>query len=246
MNPAPAPSDIALFVALTLISALLDWRWLYPALERASAAGTPGVRVRFYSLGIAWEWVFTAAVIALWLAHGRPWSALWLAPPTTLRAVASLVVAAGGVTMIWMQHRGLVAGDMSRARRHLTGAEAMLPRTSSERVGFAALSVTAGICEEILFRGFVPWVLAAWVGPVPACVLGSLLFGFAHYYLGQDAAIRAAIAGALFTCVVVLTGSLLPAIVIHAAADLSAGEIGFRMFTRDIGQESQPAAPAEA
>jgi len=227
MNPAPGPFDIALFVALTLISALLDWRWLYPALERASAAGTPGVRVRFYSLGIAWEWVFTAAAIALWLAHGRPWSALWLAPPT-------------------MQHRGLVAGDMSRARRHLTGAEAMLPRTSSERVGFAALSVTAGICEEILFRGFVPWVLAAWVGPVPACVLGSLLFGFAHYYLGQDAAIRAAIAGALFTCVVVLTGSLLPAIVIHAAADLSAGEIGFRMFTRDIGQESQPAAPAEA
>jgi membrane protease YdiL (CAAX protease family) len=30
----------------------------------------------------------------------------------------------------------------------------LLPRSSTDRLGFVAFAVTAGICEEILYRGF--------------------------------------------------------------------------------------------
>lgn len=230
MSVGPGTLDMVLFIAVALVSAVLEWKIFYPALVRSSAAGRPGARSRYYAGGIAWLWALTACVLALWIVRARAWAALGLAPLAGARLAIAIAVAAGSVALVLVQTRSMLAGNLERVRAQFEGAEPMIPRTASERAGFAALSVTAGICEEILFRGFVAWYLAAWVGPVPAYALSILLFGFAHVYLGRDGAITAAVLGTLFTCIVVLTGSLLPAIVLHIARDLSAGAIGYRLM----------------
>ena len=41
--------------------------------------------------------------------------------------------------------------------------------------------VLIGPCEEIFFRGFVQGTFAAWKGPVVGLIVGSILFGLAHF-----------------------------------------------------------------
>lgn len=101
---------------------------------------------------------------------------------------------------------------------------ALLPRNRAEKGVFAGLSLAAGLGEELAYRGYLVPVLAglmeSWWGGV---VVSSLAFGLAHTYQGPLGVARATVLGALFAGSFVLSGSLLPAVVAHAAVDLAAG-----------------------
>jgi membrane protease YdiL (CAAX protease family) len=223
--------DHVLFAAIAIVSPLVDL-WLYPMLVRASAAGVPGVRARAYVVNLLTAWGLTACVIGLWAARGRPWSALRLGFATPLRLGAGLALAVAFLVLLLVQRRALVARPdrLARLASKLSNAEALLPHTPGELRGFAAVSITAGICEELLFRGFLMWYFAGW-GVVAAVVVSSLFFGFAHIYLGVPHVPRTAILGLVFALIVVAAGSLWPAIIIHAAIDLNSGDLGYRALS---------------
>jgi membrane protease YdiL (CAAX protease family) len=101
-----------------------------------------------------------------------------------------------------------------------------VPHTPDELRLWTALSVTAGICEEILFRGYLTALVASWIGPLAGVAVACLMFGFAHLYLGARGAARAAVMGAVMAGVVALTGSLWVAMILHAAVDLHSGALG--------------------
>jgi membrane protease YdiL (CAAX protease family) len=113
-------------------------------------------------------------------------------------------------------------------RKAIGRAEYLLPRTSGERAFFAAVSITAGCVEELIYRGYIFWYVEAFWGTVAALVASSLLFGLVHLYLGRVHAVRNAFLGLLLGIVVLLAGSLWPAIAIHAMMDLVAGDLGWR------------------
>ena len=60
--------------------------------------------------------------------------------------------------------------------------ELMLPHSRAELALFFKLSITAGICEELLYRGYLIWYLSHWLSIYPAAALASLLFGIARGY----------------------------------------------------------------
>lgn len=98
-----------------------------------------------------------------------------------------------------------------------------LPATSSERAWFAAVSVTAGICEEILFRGFLlhylhvfPWHLPL----TPVLFIAAAIFGLQHLYQGRAGTVVNSLMGLLVSLLFLLTGSLLAPMVLHAVMDL--------------------------
>jgi membrane protease YdiL (CAAX protease family) len=93
---------------------------------------------------------------------------------------------------------------------------------------FALVAITAGVCEEVLVRGYLLWYFAT-LSPLPVAVLvSSALFGAGHIYLGRSHAVRALVVG-LFMCgLVIATHSLWPAILLHAAIDGVSGELAFR------------------
>jgi uncharacterized protein len=245
--------DHVLFALLALVWPLVDWLWLYPLLSRAVAAGVPGARGRAYLVNMLTAWGLTACVIVLWMTHWRPWAALELGASTPLRLGIGFALAALYLSLAWTQRRAILArpGRLERVRRQLGSADALLPRTPGERRGFAMVAVTAGICEEVLYRGFVMWYVAAWFAPlVPhaisvalAVVISSVLFGFAHVYLGAAHVLKTAIAGLVFALIVVSAGSVWPAIIIHAAMDLLAGDLGFRALGAMPAGSSDPSAP---
>jgi membrane protease YdiL (CAAX protease family) len=110
-------------------------------------------------------------------------------------------------------------------RRSLAQAPGLLPETFQERRWFAAVSITAGICEEVLCRGFLIGFLMRMPGglhlPIGvALVLSAVFFGLNHIYQGKVGLISTTLGGLAFGGLFLLTGSLLLPMLFHAAADL--------------------------
>jgi hypothetical protein len=144
--------------------------------------------------------------------------------------------------LVW-QRRALLARPDRRARvrKALKFGEPLIPHTESERRLFWLVSATAGCCEEIFFRGFLTWYLSAWVGPIAAVLLASLIFGVGHVYLGAAQVPKTAMIGLILAIVVSLTGSLWPAMLLHAAVDWNSGEMGFKLLSSASTIEPPPA-----
>jgi CAAX protease family protein len=221
--------DAAFFLFIALVSPLADL-WFYPRLERASAAGVPGVRPRYYLAGAASLWLLAGCAIALAMRRHLPWSDLRLGVPSPLRMAigAAFVVAWTGLAL--MQRRALLAKP-ERLRRVMQihhKSEALSPHSRHELKVFSLLAVSAGFCEEVVYRGFVIWFVAMWIGLAPAVIVSSILFGSAHLYLGAKHVLRTAIVGLFFAGIAVASASLWPVIVIHALMDLIGGDITLR------------------
>jgi hypothetical protein len=85
----------------------------------------------------------------------------------------------------------------------------------------AVISLLAGVCEEILFRGVLQGGLALHWGTGPALIVASLVFGLAHCVNPAYAVVAAAI-GAGFGGLWLWNGNLLVPIVAHAIYDFVA------------------------
>jgi uncharacterized protein len=229
----PGAFDYAV-VALLVLETIFEWKCYCPRCVQAIRAGVPGARGNLYRYEIGALWMTTLFVLMLWIVRARPWSALWFGSVVPWRLSIGILAAAIVVALLLLQLRRVQKAltrpkAVARLRKQLEFATAIVPETSGERRAFWLVSITAGICEEILFRGFLMWLIAAWTDLLVAVIISSLLFGCMHIYLGAAQVPKTAIVGLLLAIIVVASGSLWPAIVIHAAVDLNAGETGFRV-----------------
>ena len=71
-----------------------------------------------------------------------------------------------------------------------------------------ALSITAGVVEEIVYRGFVLWYLANFMPLWAALLLSSVFFGLGHSYQGKSGALRTGLVGLVFAILYVMSGSI--------------------------------------
>lgn len=220
--------DILLLVLLALVAPIVERRD-YQKIRPKLASGEPGARLAYYGRAIRWEWGFTAVLVAFWLGMGRSFAELGLGAPESWRFWAGLTAALALSALLFWQGRGLDQRpkDQESVRRQLEGALELMPETRRELTRFSWLSITAGVCEEIVYRGFLIWLLAALVGPVTAVIGSSLIFGAGHLYLGVRGALRATILGLILALLFVFTGSLWAPILLHAAMDLASGRLAY-------------------
>jgi membrane protease YdiL (CAAX protease family) len=95
------------------------------------------------------------------------------------------------------------------------------------------VSTSAGICEEIIFRGFLFGSLLDHFGMPTAILISSIAFGLPHIYQGVSGVIKTSVLGVLFACVYWISGSLLLAIVLHIIIDLYSGSLGYVVLSRN-------------
>ena len=104
------------------------------------------------------------------------------------------------------------------------GAGQSLPRTKKEKWLFSLLSLSAGICEEIIFRGFLVFILQAIFPDFSiflVVLITSAVFGIFHLYQGLQGVIKTGIFGAFLMCLVLVTDSLIIAMLLHFLLDFS-------------------------
>lgn len=222
MTPTPVDHLLAVLLAVVLpIYVFLRYR----SFLRAVARGEEGARRREYQETMAVEWGLTIAVLAVWWWAGRGAEDMWLDAGELPGAAWAWGIALLATGLLLLQWRA-VTGDPERLRQvreKLASVEEFLPHTRAEGRWFAALSVTAGVCEEVLFRGFLLAYVMALAGPWVAAVVTSVAFGLCHAYQGAGGAVRSAVLGLASVGLVLLAGSLWPAVVAHAAVDLVSG-----------------------
>jgi len=116
---------------------------------------------------------------------------------------------------------------MKRPRKYSSAAlksfSYFFPATWTERRWWVFVAITAGICEEVVFRGFMlhylhvfPWTLNLTL----ALLISSVIFGLNHLYQGAGGVAGTAIVGILFGLLFLLTGNLLLPIIFHVVMDL--------------------------
>lgn len=150
------------------------------------------------------------------LVRGR-----WAGPGDVVRDV----VIAIGIWGAWKGF-GLVWGRMLGAD-HADSVANLLPQGPLEIALWIAVSISAGICEEIVFRGYLQRQFEALTGlPWLATILQAAVFGVSHGYQGVMACLRIAAYAVLFTLVAKWRRSLRPGILAHAATDILAGVFG--------------------
>ena len=96
-----------------------------------------------------------------------------------------------------------------------------------------ALSVSAGICEEFIFRGYLIWVLQPALGLWFAAAVSLIVFAAAHAYQGAKGVVAVGVVGGLFTLIVLVFGSLVPVIAVHALTDAGEGLVAW-LALRDV------------
>jgi hypothetical protein len=230
----PNAVDLVFAAIVFVAGAFLDYFLLWPYLLRKVSRGETGARTRVYGIIMAGEWLATIFVAGRWWVLDRSWTALWLAPPRGWRLLAStLAVLAAAALWLW-QTRSLArlsAEKCATLRTRLGRLIVLVPHTTGEYRWFVCLSVTAGICEELLYRGFLVWVLQRWVGLGWAALVSVIVFGAGHAYQGKDV-VRPTVAGILLQGVALLTRSILPGILVHAMLDVMSGSSGYILLRK--------------
>src|SRR5262245_42811799 len=157
----PGPIDHILIVAITILLPLHDLIFWFPRLRRATGPGLVRARSRAYTESAVIEWALVFLVVFPWITSHRPMVGLGFVSPGGWRFwAASGIVLAALVFTTW-QRLSLTRSREDKVRREvmdqLEHLRPLLPHTRNEMVRFFLLSMTAGICEEVLFRGFLLW-----------------------------------------------------------------------------------------
>jgi membrane protease YdiL (CAAX protease family) len=211
---------------LILLVALIAWAfWSVIRADRMSAMVHPN-RMAVYLLTIVWQWGVVAYIVFGVRRHGGSlrdivggrWNGmkdfLWdwgIAVVFWFAAVTAMILVAFA----------LHAGYSNQGTRFLK------PEGTTEVILWIFVSLTTGICEEIMFRGYFQRQLIAWTGSVPTGILLSAsIFGAMHLYRGGRWAIVLGVFGLLFGILAQKRRSLRPGMMTHAWHDVFVGLIG--------------------
>jgi len=189
-------------------------------------------RISLYLSTILFQWVAVAVCGWRAWAHGFRFKELGIVSPS-LAMVAWALVGAGTIgTLQWFNlRRAGRSGPRGDSLRLLS--RTILPHSKNELIVFLCLAVTAGLCEEFLYRGFAMLVFLRMDWPSWLVVLASAaLFGLAHLYQGRGGLIGTMLLGLVFGMLRIVTGSLLLPIVCHTAVDIAAATAGPRFLLR--------------
>jgi membrane protease YdiL (CAAX protease family) len=225
--------DIALI--FFVLAVILPWRGRARMKKLLAVPHVSSMeRLVLYASTIAFQWLAVAVVGWRAWAHGytAPQLGLTLHDRTRL-LMAGLVGAATIATLQWLNLRRVGKVPVERRGPLQAVAERILPQSAEELFPYLALAITAGLCEEFLYRGFSMAVLSrlgmqAWA----VVLLSSILFGLAHSYQGRGGVIVTLLMGLALGASRIAYDSLVPAILWHTALDVVAGLAGPRYLVR--------------
>jgi len=210
----------------------------FQRLLRRVAAGQNISPAHLYKFTMASHWTLFALLLVLWAVSGRAWSDLGFSLEFDTRFIVGALFTVGMIVVLILQLR--LIGRASE--EDLGDLHFLFPRTPGELRGFYGLSLTAGIVEEALWRGFLFWYLGHFMPLWAAAIVSAAGFGIAHAYQGLTAVPRIVLVGAAFAGLYLLTGSLLLPIILHALVDLLQGRAVYGMLRRSASVSTPSAA----
>lgn len=213
----------------TIFVLLMLGAWAF--VGRMDVATSPH-RIRLYVLTIFIEWLLFAYVVAgvrrsgasIAIVLGNPW-----------RSVRQVFRDSGIAAAFWVVSVILLVIFAWFLRVTSQGRDIrfLLPHSSLELALWIAASLTAGVCEEAIFRGYLQSQFMALTNSAPAGVLlSAAAFGAVHAYQGSRRMILIGLYGVLFGILARWRGSVRPGMIAHAWHDSLSGLLAILVKTR--------------
>jgi membrane protease YdiL (CAAX protease family) len=218
----PVASPWHTVVVLAVIGALVLRGKL--RVEQMRAIVNPD-RITIYERTILLEWLVLGVVLlGVWLSGSSLFTVLgdrWRSARQFFRDAGIgllFLIASIMVTSVVGSHGGTHGGVGDKATGFL------LPQGGAEMVFWVVLSITAGICEEAVYRGYLQKQFMALTKSVPAgIVLSALAFGAAHSYQGFARASVIGLLGAMGGILAYWCRSVRPGMISHTLQDVLGG-----------------------
>jgi membrane protease YdiL (CAAX protease family) len=224
------PAGMILQHVLVFFLMVVSPLWERHQIGRLKRSTEPGKKVRLYGKVVTVSWM-CALVAALTVGpkmvvtlQAMPGELTWLSGGSRggmflrgLTAGILLVILWPAVLAIWKED------IRTKAVKSVKKLAFLLPSTREERQWWWLVCFTAGVCEEIAYRGFLLHYLH--VAPFHltlmwALVASSVIFGIGHIYQGVAGAVQTALIGCVMGGMFLATGNLLLPIVVHILLDL--------------------------
>jgi uncharacterized protein len=184
----------------------------------------PGERLPVYLRVATFEWLLFGYLLFGIRRMGRTAGEVIDPCSGGLRRWFSSVGIGIGAAVVWMM---LGVGIMAVLRPNtdeLRSVQSFLPRSVAEKFGFAALTLTAGFCEEFLYRGYLQQQFHAWTGSLTtAMFLQAGLFGLLHVSLPWKFVVSVTAMALFLGALVAWRKTLVPAMFLHAVVNLLGG-----------------------
>ncbi len=229
------------WVIFVFLGVVIPWRG-HARLQKLLALPSVDTKEKLalYATTIGFQWVLCGLVAWRGLARGLTVRQLGLGSRSLIGPVAAGLVGAvlvGGLQWLNLRRIGRMEGPAPDLLRKL--AKQLLPVTVFEYLPYSALAITAGVCEEFVYRGFLLAAfsrvsLPAWVG----VILSSVLFGLAHAYQGRAGIVSTGVFGVVLALGRLRFGSLIPVMMWHAGLDLAAGIAAPKYLLEQAGGET--------
>lgn len=234
--------------ALVVVVPALGYRRFRQFLARGDQVVPLRRKLTFYGRVVCLQWFLVAAMLVVLRRHGlsagdagERLGDVRLTLIVTLALLFVLAVVSG--IILWRLRRAQPAALLATVGR----LRRLMPACGVEVVAFAVVCLTAGVCEELLYRGWLVNILlvasgSTWV----AVMVGAIVFGIGHAYQGVKGILRTAFVGLQLAILFVVLGSLVPGQVLHVGVDLLAGVAGALAVSRLSAAEFEQRAGSSA
>jgi uncharacterized protein len=222
------------FIGLLLIGAAVVALGFYA--QHSAAQGAPsgqlaghGVALQAYFIAIFLDW---ALFYYCWVGVHRRGGSLWRLAGSRWNSWRSVFADLAITLPFWLIWEGA-----AYAVSHLLGpssaksVDSLLPSSFVEVLVWTATCATAGICEEMVFRGYLQRQLRAFTGNLAAAVVAQgVIFGLFHAYQGWKNVTVICVLGVLYGALAAWRGNLRANMMAHAWSDFWEGWLKFLVW----------------
>lgn len=167
-------------------------------------------------------------VLTSWNLSERPWDLLgfqWPVINNTVILLALFLLVLYAIETVY----GLF--NIKYLSNKIKDLSYILPLNIYEYKHYIFLAFTAGICEEIVFRGFLIRYLEVFLSSLPyayifAIIIPAIAFAISHLYQGWWAVLKILVIAILFGFIFYYSQSILLIVIIHIVVDLVSGSMG--------------------
>ena len=223
---------------------------LYGALQRqdgfSNISFSSEQKKRIYISGSFSLFIMGTLVMLVWLLFKRPLGEIGLTQPSNFRSWWWMTIVFAGIymldTVITLSSKKGIDKTVDNWKKKTP----FLPTKTNELPEYFLLCFSAGVFEEIAYRGYLVnycWYLFDGNNyqQIFAIILPAFVFSLAHFYQGTKAVFKIFILAVFFGYLFLYSGSLLIVMILHFLVDAIGGLLTIKYMKEDdkaIGEEN--------
>lgn len=235
---SPSIADHIVMVIMGIILPVFAITQAQPEMEEEEEFDTQGKVDLYFSNGLT-MWILTLIISFVWFFSGRPLYEIGFEFPQ-FNGSLWLILTIGFIIIYGLDAWNEVRTEAKReaTKEHLKENVPFLPTTNLELQHFAILSLTAGFCEEVIFRGYFIQYFLSFTGISPlgqfiAIALPGVIFALSHLYQGWKAVAKIMVLAIIFGYIFLETQSIWIVVILHFLVDFVGGYMAMKLLKEE-------------